>query len=96
MKALVSIFFRDPAGAISSRKIIAMIFVFFAMIEKAKLIFWSHKHFSVALKNCGVSDAVVITLIASLDALAVLCLAVYGIKKTDSSQPAQPSAPAEE
>lgn len=85
---MFNVFFRDAAGAISSRKIIAVFFIFLAAVEKAKLVFWSKWHFSVALQQCGVSDAVTIALIASLDAIAVLCLAVYGIKKVSPSSPA--------
>ena len=87
---MFSIFFRDAAGNVSSRKIIAMFFIFLAAVEKTKLVFWSAWHFSVALQRAGVSDAVTITLIASLDAIAVLCLAVYGIKKF-SAAPSEPS-----
>ncbi len=93
--------FQDASGKPSTRKIIAMFFIVLAIVEKAKLVFWSHWHFSVALKNHGVSDAVVITLVASLDAIAVLCLAVYGIKKNESTAsdtptdaPQTPAAPA--
>lgn len=77
--------FKDATGKPSTRKIIAMIFIILAIVEKAKLVFWSHWHFSVALLKAGVSDAVVIALIASLDTIAVLCLAVYGITKRGES-----------
>lgn len=82
--------FKDATGKPSTRKIIAMIFIVLAIVEKAKLVFWSHWHFSVALKNAGMSDAVIIALIASLDTIAVLCLAVYGITKR-SDAPAGPA-----
>ena len=80
---MLKFLFQDATGKPSMRKIIAFIFIVLAIVEKAKLVFWSHWHFAVALKNHGVSDAVVITLIASLDTIAVLCLAVYGIKKNE-------------
>jgi len=83
--------FQDGTGKPSTRKIIAMFFILLAIVEKAKLVFWSHWHFSVALRDRGISDAVVISLIASLDAIAVLCLAVYGIKKTDTPAPDAPT-----
>lgn len=88
---MLKFIFQDATGKPSTRKIIAMIFIILAIVEKAKLVFWSHWHFSVALRNHGVSDAVVITLVASLDAIAVLCLAVYGIKKTDGTAPDAPT-----
>lgn len=88
---MLKFLFQDASGKPSMRKIIAMIFIILAIVEKAKLVFWSHWHFSVALRNHGVSDAVVITLVASLDAIAVLCLAVYGIKKTDTPAPDAPT-----
>jgi hypothetical protein len=89
---MLKFLFQDAAGKPSLRKIIAFVFIVLAFVEKAKLVFWSHWHFSVALHARGVSDAVVIALITSLDAIAVLCLAVYGIKKTDTP-PDAPTAP---
>lgn len=81
--------FQDENGNPSLRKIIAGIFILLAIVEKAKLVFWTPIHFSVYLEKLGVSDAVIIALIASVDAMAVLCLTVYGITKSGKGAKAE-------
>lgn len=80
MKILTA-FFLDATGGFSTRKFYAFIFCFYSLVEKAKLVFFSKWHFSVALHNEGVSDAVIISLIASIDGLALGALMVYGWKE---------------
>jgi hypothetical protein len=77
----LSKFFTDAAGGFSTRKFWAFIFCWMAVVEKFKLVFFSRWHFSVALHNAGVSDAVIITLITSMDAMALGALMVYGWKE---------------
>jgi hypothetical protein len=79
-------FILDAQGGFSTRKFWALLFCIMAVVEKAKLVFWSKWHFSVALHNAGVSDAVVIALITSLDAMALGALMVYGWKENTAQQ----------
>lgn len=65
----------------SSKKFWAFFFVFLAGHSHIKLAFWPATHWSVDLVKAGVSDAIIITIIASLDTIAIMALGIYGICK---------------
>lgn len=94
MKRLKFLFF-DKFGP-SARKVWAFFFCLYEVIDKGALIAAPSWHYSKVLHDCGVSDAVVITLIASMDAMALGALAVYGWSNGKAESPAtpEPTAPA--
>ena len=73
----------DTIRTFSSKKFWAFFFVFLAGHSHIKLAFWPTTHWSVELHAAGVSDAVVITIIASLDTIAIMALGIYGICKAN-------------
>jgi hypothetical protein len=73
-------FFTDAKNQFSTRKTFALIFVSLAIVEKVCLVFFPAHHFMVFLQAKGFSDAVLIALQASLDAVAMISLSVYGVK----------------
>ncbi|KKK77909.1 hypothetical protein LCGC14_2848850 [marine sediment metagenome] len=65
----------------STKKTIAVVVCLLAIISTGWLIFFPSSHWITALSGAGVSDGVIITAQASLDALSCACLSVYGIAK---------------
>lgn len=66
----------------STKKMWALILVFMAVANKIELSINGLDHWVVVLSQHGVSDAVIISMIASLDALAAWALAVYSNAKS--------------
>lgn len=87
-------FFKDKNGEPSSRKVWAFIFCIFEIIDKGVLILHPAWHYSTFFHYVGVSDAVVITLIASMDAMALGALTVYGWKSSAMQTAAPETIPA--
>ncbi len=65
----------------SFKKLVALIVIYFAIHSKYTLIFDPANHWSVILTNKKVAQSVIISLIASLDVLALGALSVYGWAK---------------
>jgi len=84
LHGMAKTFYTDSVGNPSSRKIYAFIFVSISVIEKIKLIFFPLYHFAAIMSAAKVSDAVIITLSASMDLFAFGALAVYGWKENAS------------
>ena len=66
----------------STKKMWALILVSMAIANKIELSINGLQHWVVVLSRGGVSDAVIISMIASLDALAAWALAVYSQAKS--------------
>ena len=66
----------------STKKMWALILVAMAVANKIELSINGLGHWVVILSRHGVSDAVIISMIASLDALAAWALAVYSAAKS--------------
>lgn len=66
----------------STKKMWALILVAMAVANKIELSLNGLDHWVVVLSRHGVSDAVIIAMIASLDALAAWALAVYSAAKS--------------
>ena len=66
----------------STKKMWALILVSMAVANKIELSMNGLQHWVVILSRHGVSDAVIISMIASLDALAAWALAVYSNAKS--------------
>jgi hypothetical protein len=91
LHGMAKTFYADGVGNPSSRKIYAFIFCSIAIVEKVKLIFFPLYHFAAIMSAAKVSDAVIITLSASMDLFAFGALAVYGWKENAGS--IKPSLP---
>ena len=66
----------------STKKMWALVLVSMATANKIELSINGLDHWVVVLSRHGVSDAVIIAMIASLDALAAWALAVYSAAKS--------------
>jgi len=79
-------FFGGPHGVFSSKKFWAFCFCSLSLYDNIELLFFPMQSWVVALDNASVSDAVIITVKASVDALAWGALAIYGwTKKHDQA-----------
>ena len=71
-----------PKKEFSTKKMWAFVLTFMAVANKVELSVNGLDHWVVVLAKHGVSDAVIIAMIASLDALAAWALAVYAAGKS--------------
>jgi hypothetical protein len=85
LKQIFEAFLCEPKNGegkkFSTKKFFALIFCLLAIIEKVKLVIIPDSHFSYYLTQAAVPESVIISLAASLDALALGALTVYGWAK---------------
>ena len=67
----------DADITFSATKFVAFIIIGLAIFSHLSLELWPDEHWTVHLNKHGVGDAIMVALIASLDALAMWALGVY-------------------